>query len=194
MKFIKPMLASRGNVSDLERKRYIFEPMHDGVRVIVYKYKSSLKIFDSVGKNITRLFPELLSLSKYVDVKECVLDCEIVIYSKGRPDFQKLKERFLLKRKEIAKISKDIPAVLVVKDILYKNGKNLRNLSLMKRKEVLENTVAETNLSEVVFYSDHGKKLWKQMLEKGFRGVIAKYKSGKYVSGKTVSSWLCVGL
>ena len=55
MRVIKPMLASQGSRNDLERKRYIFEPKHDGVRVIVYKVKTRLKLYNASGKNITRL-------------------------------------------------------------------------------------------------------------------------------------------
>lgn len=188
------MLASQGNVSDLDRKKYIFEPKHDGVRAIGYKFKSKLKIFDSTGKNITKLFPELLSVVKYIDAKYCVLDCEIVVYTNQIPDFEILKQRMLIDKRQIVKFSAEHPATLVVKDILMNEGKNLKNLSLVKRKEVLENTVAETKGTEVVFYSDKGKKMWEKMLEKGFRGVVAKYKYGQYFPGKTVSSWLNIGL
>lgn len=190
MRLIKPMLASQGTVTDLERKKYIFEPRLDGLRVIVYKSKNKVKIYNSTGKNLAKLFPEFDDVEKYIDAKSCVLDCEIVVYKKKVPNFDRLKCRLLLKKKVVKKSAKEHPAVLVAKDILMKDGKNLKNLSLIKRKEILENTVAETRFIEVVYYSEKGKQMWQTMLDKGIRGVVAKYKYSKYLPGKTCSNWL----
>ncbi|MBW3003341.1 hypothetical protein KY337_02165 [Candidatus Woesearchaeota archaeon] len=186
------MLAVQGNLEDLDRKGYIFEPNLGGVRVFLYKNKNRIKILNASGKNVLRKYPEFNVLTNYIDAKSCILDAEIIVYNKGVPDFEKLQRRELAKRKDISISAKEMPATLVTTDILMKDGKNLKNFSLIKRKEVLENTVAETKFIEIVYYTDKGKRLWEKMLAKGIRGVVAKQKYSKYFPGKTVSNWIRV--
>jgi len=113
---------------------------------------------------------------------DAVLDGEIVaLDEKGRPDFQTLQHHG----------ENRAPLTYAAFDILYLNGRDLCDLPLIERKEILRATVAGI---PGILYSDHveakGKALFREAKKRGLEGIMAKERESPYVSGKRTEQWL----
>lgn len=189
MEIISPMLASAGNLTDLKKQDYLFEPKMDGVRGICY-VNESIRIYSRNGRDITYQYPEF-NWRKSVKAKECILDGEIVVYSTdSKPSSSLWKYRNALSDPErILTESRLKPATYVVFDILMKNGKKLTSLTIEERKKILEKTIQQINGLEKMIYFEDGESLFTQIVVMGIEGVVAKAKGSKYRPGKRSQSW-----
>ena len=76
-------------------------------------------------------------------------------------------------------------------DLMFLEGEDLRDLTLLERKERLRRLLPKHPLlSFSPHRSQHGSKFFKQALEQGLEGIMAKRKSSKYLSGARTSDWL----
>ncbi len=105
-----------------------------------------------------------------------ILDGEIVAYDRqGIPNFQLL-QHYAEKRKA--------PITYQVFDLLFLNGHSTRELPLIKRKELLKETLLET---PHVKYCDHvngaGREFFKVIQGEKIEGIMAKKKSSIYIEG-----------
>jgi len=180
---MKFMLCRIGSKKILNSRDYIFEPKLDGTRAFVFidKKKKNLRIINRRDKEISYRYPEF---NFFDNVKEsCVLDGEIVVFNeKGIPDFNLLQQREQTENKMEIKIkSKMIPACFVAFDILKIDGKDLRNLELEKRKEILKNNIVKEDeyFKKIVEY-ESGLELWKIVKKFDLEGIIAKKKKSIY--------------
>ena len=184
-----PMLAKVGKTTDLENKKFIFEPKLDGYRAIG-KVGKSIKLLSRRGNNIIDKFPEF-NFRKNIKAKNCVLDGEIIVYdSHGAPQFNLMQQRYTSNAEHIEELSKKTPAVFAVFDILMKDGKNLTGLPLLERKKILEKTIVPNKNLDIVPSFENGKQLWKEMKKRKLEGVLAKEKNGIYQSGTRNHTWL----
>ncbi len=199
MKAYSPMLCSPGKPFD--GPDFIFEIKYDGTRAICYLDKET-RMINRRDHDIYPRYPEFSAIRESVNARSAVLDGEVVVFSKGRPDFPKLQIReHASDQFKIRFISKEYPATYVVFDILELNGKDLRSLPLLERKRLLKGIVKESGiviLSE--FVEGKGKAFFEKAREAGFEGMIAKRKDSRYqmkrsrdwIKMKTTSTIDCV--
>jgi len=160
---------------------WIFERKLDGVRALavngeLYNRKSGT---NRLNRNITKNFPEIRPDPK------CVLDGEIVVDDGDVYDV--IGRSNMIDQKKINLLSKVKPAVFVVFDILFYDGKDLRNFTLFDRKGLL----SEVNLGDGVRrieFTKEGGSLWKRAEEEGWEGVVAKRLNSIY-AGERFSGW-----
>jgi ATP-dependent DNA ligase len=74
-------------------------------------------------------------------------------------------------------------------DLLYLNGRDLRQLPLIQRKEKLRTLIENSGLSDVIcgkYVEERGIDLFNEVCQRNLEGVVAKRKAGKYatVSGR----------
>src|SRR6202035_5583390 len=75
-------------------------------------------------------------------------------------------------------------------DLLYLNGRDVRQLPLIERKEKLRSLIEKSALPDVLcgkFVEGRGIDLFNEVLRRNLEGVVAKRKTGTY---SAVSSWL----
>jgi DNA ligase D-like protein (predicted ligase) len=131
-------------------------------------------------------------LWKDVNAKRVILDGELVIFKDGKPDFYLLAEReHVTEKVRIEILSKLNPATYVVFDILHLDGKDLVDLHLKERKEILEKTVSE---SQRVIFSQYiigkGKNFFESAKKAGLEGIVAKRLNSTYQINKRSKDWL----
>ena len=68
-------------------EKHIFELKFDGTRCIAFVKNKKVKLQNRRLFDITKRYPELLKIYNELDAKEVILDGEIVVLSKGKPDF-----------------------------------------------------------------------------------------------------------
>jgi len=134
----------------------------------------------------------LQEMWKDVKGEKVILDGEVVVFHRGKPDFYKLAEREHVENKtRIEFLSKLIPATYVVFDILYKDGKDLTQLPLIERKKILEETVIESSRLVISQYVvGKGTKFFEEVKKKGLEGVMAKKLDSPYLLGERSKLWL----
>ena len=194
---VKPMLAGHTD-TPFDNKDWVFEVKWDGVRAILLRNKAKgiTEIQSRNGKNITHRYPEITKAIDSVvkNNESIVLDGEIVVLNKeGIPDFQMHQKRMNVEsQRDIEFLSNDIPATYFVFDILYIEGRNVKDLQLSDRRKILNSIIAEGSkrmrISEYI--EQEGKALFKSVIERRLEGIVAKHKHSKYHEGIRSSAWL----
>lgn len=188
-KNIKPMLISEMK-EPFNDPDWIYELKLDGIRCIAYLGEDT----ELRNKRNDRLLPKVPELSDmHRQIKErCILDGELVILKKGVPDFFELQRRALMNNRfKIELASKQFPASFVAFDILYKKDTQLTDLPLLKRKEILADTVIENPMLAVSrWIPERGIELFAAAKQQALEGVIAKKNNSKYYFDKRTKEWI----
>ncbi|UUZ79440.1 hypothetical protein LJK88_30355 [Paenibacillus sp. P26] len=180
--FIPPMLLTPADQAFSDAS-YVYEPMMDGVRLILSRKGKETRIWTSDRTECTRQFPELLSVPVEGDV---ILDggaCSINPDT-GLNEVKLVKDRLRLKKSgRIRSYAAQRPVSYVVWDILFYNGRDLRRPPLIKRRSILEAVMRSGgNYSLVSQVEDEGEALFQTIVERSMKGMVAKKKDSSYVS------------
>ncbi len=187
-KTIIPMLLHETKDS-FDNENYLFELKFDGTRALIFVEPNKIYIKNRRGSFLNDTFPELINIKKLVKHK-CIFDGEIIIMFEGKPSFEKLQERLLLKNsKKINMKSKEYPVIFICFDILY-DKKDLTNLSLIERKKYLEKYKDNEIFVKTKFFLKNGIDLFKVAKEMDLEGIVAKEVNSKYEINKRSRNWL----
>lgn len=174
----KPMLLKQ-IYKPFNDKNYIYEIKFDGYRALIFANNKNIKIQSRNGKDITYLYPELESIKKLVN-KNVIFDGEIICEENGKPSFRNLQQRSHLKNKnQIKKSIIENPVRFIVFDILYEN-KDLTDLDLLKRKEILSKYKENDNFIKSKYIKEKGIELFKKIKKLNLEGIVCKDINGKY--------------
>ena len=188
-----PMMATAGVPSDLVGSDWQVELKWDGVRAILVADESTVRIFSRNGNDVTKTYPELTDRRCWPE-QPFVADGEIIaVGPSGRPDFGLLQGRMkLIRAADVAKAQKAIPVRLMLFDLLYDGGTDLRQLPLSKRRQRLAQFFRPTDcpveLSTVL--DDPVQHIMDSAQELGLEGVMAKRTDSRYVSGQRTRTWI----
>ena len=187
-KDIKPMLL--GEVREVfDSKEYLYEVKYDGIRVLVFVSKDKVVIRSRYGIDITGLFPEMKVLCKMVK-GNVIFDGEIIMLDNNKVSFSKLQKRIHLKNKKtIEFLSKTNPVIFICFDVIYE-GKDLINLSLLKRKDVLCNYKDNDVFIKSTYVIGDGTKLFNAIKKLDMEGIVAKKINSKYLVNERSDNWL----
>ncbi|MBS2040684.1 DNA ligase D [bacterium] len=180
---IKPQLATLVKKAPRGRE-WVHEIKHDGYRILAYLHDGEVNLLTRGGQDWSDRFASLVKSLKKLPVKQAILDGEVVILDQqGVSRFQKL-QNFLSRK------GGGSPSYFLF-DLLFLNGRDLRELELLERKDLLRNL----NLEDPLHFSDHIKDQGEQVLEQacrlGCEGIISKRVDSPYVSRRT-RSWVKV--
>src|SRR5215210_3183374 len=144
----------------------LFEPKFDGFRGLLYLPPEGCHIRSQRG-NILRQFEELgLWVRDELRVRTAILDGEVIALDReGRQDF-----RALLARRGDVHYS--------AFDVLWLDGKDLRPLSLTRRKRALDLLIPATTtvVSKVYAVEGTGPSLFRAAEQLDLEGIVAKRK------------------
>jgi bifunctional non-homologous end joining protein LigD len=175
---VRPMLATKIEKPFTDAE-WLYEVKWDGYRVLAHVKNQKATLRSREGLNYTKQYQvvaEALSELAY----DVVLDGEIVtLDNEGKPNFDLLQ-----------KYAGSSPLIYYVFDVTWCNGYSLRDLSLLQRKEILQQLLPE---SEVIRYSDHfddGIALYDQVEKMKMEGIVAKKRDSEYTEGKRSNLWL----
>ncbi|KKO54489.1 ATP-dependent DNA ligase [Paenibacillus sp. DMB20] len=187
--FIDPMLLATAQ-SPFSDSRYIFEPKIDGHRLIFSQQNGIVRLYTRHNNDCTRQYPEIAGVLFPHDI---VLDGEIACVdpATGTSDFESVMARFQAKKADkIAALSVTQPATFVIFDVLQYNGKDLRRLPLMERKEILAQIpLTSASFGIVPFINGAGEALFTQIQACGMEGVVGKRKNSAYETGRRSDAW-----
>jgi ATP-dependent DNA ligase len=156
---------------------FLFELKHDGFRALAHIWDGNCELI-SRKRNAYKSFQALRDNLAQLKVKNAVIDGELVcLDSEGRSIFNELLFR------------RGCP-IFYAFDLLYLNGRDLRQLPLIEREEKLRAVIEKSALPDVIcgkFVEGRGVDLFNEVVRRNLEGVVAKRKTGTYA---TVSGWL----
>lgn len=178
---VKPMLATLTNEA-FDDANWVYEIKFDGYRAIadinngkVTLHSRNLLSFNTKFKPIVEALEEL--------ELNAIIDGEIIaLNEEGKIDFQQL---------QAYQKTGEGTLVFYVFDILWLDGRDLRELTLLDRKEILKEVLPD---HDSIRYSDHveadGKKFYELAEKEGLEGIMAKRADSNYITNNRSSSWL----
>ncbi|MEQ7801656.1 DNA ligase D [Pedobacter sp. ASV1-7] len=181
----KPMLAKL-SAEVFDDPGWIYEHKLDGYRALAFiTIKGEVKLISRNGIDFGSNYPTIIEALKNLGI-DAVIDGELIAENnKGKSSFQLLQHYDHTKDEAILKFW--------VFDLLSLNGQDLREMELIKRKELL-NTIISQLANPLVLYSKHiterGKLLFEEVRKEGGEGIIAKNGASHYFSGRRSESWL----
>jgi bifunctional non-homologous end joining protein LigD len=181
--YYKPMLATPVSKA-FDDKDWIFEIKWDGYRAIAECKKKEVKLYSRNGLSFLEKYPAITKSLQSLK-HEMILDGEIVILNEAnKPDFQLLQQY------------EDHPEyniVYYVFDLLYLKGKDVRDLTLLQRKELLK-TALPADKNNTIRFCDHilekGIDFFQKAVELDLEGIMAKKADSLYHTGVRSKEWL----
>ena len=189
MSSLSPMLFYEEEVFDSED--YLYELKFDGARCFAYLFNDQTLLINKRKKDVSVTYPELATLHNYIKAP-CILDGELVVMDKGKPNFYLLQKRALLTDTlKIKLLVNKYPVTFIAYDILYCDNKLLIDLPLIKRKLILTDNINEGNRLVISRYiEEKGIDFFNLAKAQDLEGIVAKEKQSKYYPGKRSRVWL----
>ncbi|MCT4597990.1 MAG: ATP-dependent DNA ligase [Vallitalea sp.] len=190
MKMIKPMepILSSKVVNEEE---YIHQIKWDGIRGLTYIDNDIIRLYTKKGHERTEFYPELKELNTLMQTRSAILDGELIILNdEMRPSFNLslYRERVRTKSK-ISYYAIKYPVKYILFDILYIDGKDLRDYPLEERISILNKTVKKSRNITITDSFDNGEQLLELMKQKNYEGIVSKNRYSKYIEGKKHNDW-----
>ena len=167
---------------------WIFEPKWDGFRALVFRDGDEILLQSRDEKSLNRYFPELLEPIRTQLPARCVFDGEIVITQNGALDFDALQLRIHPAASRVKLLSQEIPASIVLFDILAEGDRDVRGMAFRDRRRILESLVSSAappiHVTPVTSELGVAQDWFRRFEGAGLDGVIAKPASGTYEPNK----------
>ena len=149
---------------------WLFEPKYDGFRGLLYLTRDSCSLYSKRGNAMSRFSALAEQLGAELPRREVVLDGEVVaLDDDGRINFLDLMRR----RGTLA---------YAAFDVLWLNGRDLRDLPLTQRKKRLERLIPASvgALNRLPCFEEHGRELFEAACGLDLEGIVAKRKADPY--------------
>jgi bifunctional non-homologous end joining protein LigD len=177
---VTPMLATTVD-EPFDDPAWLFEVKWDGYRALAAVSKDEVTLTSRNGLDLLARFPEMADLAAAFRSLPVLVDGEVCVIDKGgHSSFQSLQSR-----------DRDDPGLTFVAfDLLYADGRDLRELPLEERKAQLEKLIRPNHH---VLYSKHvlsgGKAFFTLAKRAGLEGIIGKRRDSPYRSTRS-REWL----
>ncbi|MGH9618520.1 MAG: non-homologous end-joining DNA ligase, partial [Bryobacteraceae bacterium] len=183
---IEPMLATLV-AQPPDGSDWLYEIKWDGVRALCRIHQGKLEIHSRRGNRAERQYPEFEHLPAEVRAKSAWLDGEICVLDEhGRARFDLIQPRIGANSKAVPQLTETNPATLLLFDVLYADGFDLRGAALEQRKRVLQTLVTPSDRVRIseAFETD-GEHMFEAARQMGLEGIIAKNKTSRYESRRS---------
>jgi bifunctional non-homologous end joining protein LigD len=173
-----PMLATLTDTPPLG-DAWAYELKYDGFRAVCAIVDGSIAVWSRNELDLAPRFPAVAAALSKLKGPEMVIDGEIVVLDEqGAPRFQLLQQG-------------DRREILIVFDILWLDGEDLRGKTYAERRAILEKTLKRTpaaiKVSEKITTS--GAEALERAKKSGWEGIIAKRRSSVYEPRRS-KEWL----
>ena len=179
--FVEPALATLVDAAP-SGDGWLYEIKHDGYRVQARIDGGSVTLLTRSGLDWTAKFKPVAAALKALKLPSALIDGEIVVETEsGVSSFSALQQA--LTSGEIGR------AVFYAFDLLYLDGKDLRALPLIERKDLLLQSLDDAGPDNRIRFSEHlvedGAAMARHACKLGLEGIIAKRADAAYRSGRS---------
>lgn len=177
--FIPPQLPRLVTDPPPEDGRWVHEMKFDGYRMQAHLKNGISSFYTRNALEWSNHFPHLMTALQSLDVDSAIFDGELVALDEnGKSHFQKLQGSL--------KSKNDKGLIYYIFDLLYLNGKDLRELPFLERKEMLRGVLKKAPKNIVL--SEHvetsAADFFAVSCEHELEGMISKQADAPYHSGR----------
>src|SRR5947209_4453852 len=176
-----PTLAERAPAG----QEWVYEIKADGYRAQAHLRAGKATIYSRTGLNWTKQFRRIGEALEKLGARDAVFDGEAVVYgTNGLPDFQAMRSATGARSSAALRYH--------AFDLLYLDGRDLRQLPYVQRKSLLERLLqgAPQELIYVEYLkAEDGHRVFEHACKMGLEGIVAKRRQSIYRSGRT-DAWL----
>ncbi|KKQ35232.1 MAG: putative DNA ligase, partial [candidate division WS6 bacterium GW2011_GWA2_37_6] len=161
--------------------------------------KEHVRIFSRNMEPLTDMFPDIVKVFENSKFDSIVLDGEAIGVDPKTGKFIAFQETSKRRRKySVGEKAKSTPVKVFVFDVLCFDGKDLTKTGLRERLEILnklekffaqQNVLAISN-TQLVKSTEQLDKIFRDALDKGLEGIIAKDIESKYIPGTRTYDWI----
>ena len=176
-----PMLATLTDGPPRDDANWHYELKYDGFRAVIAITGGQVAMLSRNELDLAPRFPKIFEALQKIKGKEVVVDGEVVVLDeKGAPRFQLLQQGSGKER-------------LIVFDILWLDGEDLRRRPYEERRKLLQKTFARSpaNIAVAQTLAMTGEEALRHAAAGGWEGVIAKRKGSLYETRRS-KEWLKV--
>jgi bifunctional non-homologous end joining protein LigD len=178
-KVFPPMLATLTETPPRDESVWTFELKYDGFRALAAITGGDIAMWSRNKLDLAPRFPSVAAALSKLKLPDVVLDGEIVVLDEqGAPRFQLLQQG-------------DRRELLIVFDILWLDGEDLRKRSYEQRRALLEKTLrrAPASIKVAERLEGGGDAALQRAKTSGWEGIIAKRRTSVY-EGRRSKEWL----
>jgi bifunctional non-homologous end joining protein LigD len=166
-----------------EGAAWLHEVKFDGYRVLLWRDGKRVRITSRGAQNWTGKLSAAVAAVRALPCTRCVLDGELVaLDAAGGSSFQALQQTFGNRPQDLT---------VMVFDLLYLDGKDLRAQTQLERKQALQRVLGRVRAP--LRYTDHivghGAEAAKRACAEGLEGIISKRVDAPYEEGRG-GAWL----
>jgi bifunctional non-homologous end joining protein LigD len=184
---VLPMLATKGD--HVPGAGWTHEVKWDGMRVLVDRKATGLRIYSRNENDVTVSFPELHEMADVAG--DFLLDGEVVALGEGVPSFGALADRMHVRDATRARrLVEKNPVTLIAFDLLRLDREDLTPLPLSERRERLLSLGLDDVSWQVPPTYDDGQMLLAAAEQQGLEGIVSKRLSSTYRPGLRSKDWL----
>ena len=179
--FVEPALAAL--VDDVPTgDGWLYEIKHDGYRMQARIDGGSVKLLTRSGLDWTAKFEATAQALKAMKLPSALIDAEIVVETAGGVSSFSALQRSLAAGDAAS-------AVFYAFDLLYLDGRDIRDLPLTERKDLLLQSLDDAQSGGPIRFSEHlaadGAAMARHACRLGLEGIVAKRADAPYRSGRT---------
>jgi bifunctional non-homologous end joining protein LigD len=178
LRFIPPMEPALVDQPP-EGDGWIHEIKWDGFRTQLVIQNGGASAFTRRGHNWTDRYQPVVDEAAILPVDSAILDGEMVVLDEqGRSDFPAFADAMRTRPADL---------VFMAFDLLHLDGRDLRQLSTIERREELESILTEAQTSSRIRFSSHvvgdGQAVFEAADRMDLEGIVSKRATAKYRSG-----------
>ncbi|SEE30033.1 ATP-dependent DNA ligase LigD phosphoesterase module /ATP-dependent DNA ligase LigD polymerase module [Rhizobiales bacterium GAS191] len=178
--FVEPSLAAPAAHPPVSAD-FVHEIKLDGYRMLARIDGREVKLLTRTGLDWTHRFKSIASALKGLRIPSAMLDGEIVVEdAAGIASFNELVTDLKSGRQERFRY--------FVFDLIYFDGSDVRKASLVDRKALLKEVLAELPAGGAIAYGDHleghGPTVFEHASRLGLEGIVSKRRDAPYFSGR----------
>ena len=164
---------------------WLHEVKFDGYRVLLWRNGREVRITSRGNQDWSQKLPGAVAAARELPGRSCILDGELIaLDEQGRSSFGRLQQFFG------ADAARSLLRIMVF-DLLYVDGRDLRRLPQIERKQRLATLLAGKHgpLELSRYTVGNGPQAARAACEQGLEGIVSKLITSPYVEGRP-GTWL----
>ena len=181
--WVEPELATltRDRFSD---PAWLYERKFDGERCLAYGEGGRVRLMTRNRQQVNRTYPELDEALHAQAANDFIVDGEVVAFVGRTTSFEQLQQRLGV-REPGEELRRSIPVYYYLFDVMWADGRDIRQLPLRDRKKILRDLMAFAGpLRFATHRNRDGEAYFVEACRWGWEGLIAKRADAPYRAGR----------
>jgi bifunctional non-homologous end joining protein LigD len=168
---------------------WLYERKFDGERCLAFRSGEQVRLMTRNQKLVNSTYPELAARLQAQDCADFIIDGEVVAFAGSATSFSLLQQRLGVRNPNAALVA-DVPVFFYVFDVLWADGRDVRQLPLRERKRVLRPLLSFGGPIRYTTHRTHnGEAYFAEACAKGWEGLVVKRGDSLYRAGRS-RDWL----